>query len=73
MFVETNRALGIPDSNAKTIDPMDILADQQLDEVNGASYTAATVVLSAQHNITHSHHKNWLSVNQNPPSQPKQP
>jgi hypothetical protein len=74
MYIEANRALGIPDSNTKTIDPMDILADHQLDEVNGIAYTAATALLS-QHSTTHPH-KAWLSVQQNPPSQhpqPKQP
>lgn len=77
MFIESNRALGIPDANTKTLDPMDILADQQLDEVNGIAYTAAAALLNAQHSATHSQHKAWLSVQQHSttsqPSQPKQP
>lgn len=54
---------------------MDLLADQQLDEVNGIAYAAATV-LNAQASTTSHQHKNWLSVQHSSTtsssSQPKQ-
>jgi len=74
IFVDANRALGLQDANStKTIDPMDLIVDQQMGEVNGISYTATTALLTAQNSAAHPHHKHWLSVHQTPPPHPKQP